>query len=275
MDWSIGTGWTSPPTWNVFSFVCLPAGEQSSKQADVNTLSGAFETVMRVHYPAALGRIAIRMVPCPAVCVEAFSLVSKWAGSLSRTRHNAFFILLYRRNATLLWSAAWAPTATMRAVCPAARTTSRWPLCLSWVLLLHSTRTPWRPSSYEPTRCTVTSSSLQKERLSAARSVLWSVRCFRIYRCMPVSFFVFLFCVSVIIQVCVIGDCCGGILGFDALCSSSVTVSESQNSSRRGSTISVQVPDLRKIKGFIIVCWWRKKATKKCVQKYLLYTKLR
>lgn len=33
----------------------------------------------------------------------------------------------------------------------------------------------------------------------------------------------------------------GGILGFDALCSSSVTVSESQNSSRRGSTISVQV----------------------------------
>lgn len=52
-------------------------GEQSSKQADVNTISLAFETVMRVHYPTALGRIAIRMVPCPAVCVEAFSLVSK------------------------------------------------------------------------------------------------------------------------------------------------------------------------------------------------------
>lgn len=43
------------------------------------------------------------------------------------------------------------------------------------------------------------------------------------------------------LQVCVLGDCVGGILGFDALCSSSVTVSESQNSSRRGSTISVQV----------------------------------
>lgn len=53
------------------------AGEQNSKQGDGNTLSGAFETVMRVHYPAALGRIAIRMVPCPAVCVDAFSLVSK------------------------------------------------------------------------------------------------------------------------------------------------------------------------------------------------------
>ena len=44
------------------------------------------------------------------------------------------------------------------------------------------------------------------------------------------------------LQVCLIGDCVGGILGFDALCSSSVTVSESQNSSRRGSTVSVQVP---------------------------------
>lgn len=58
-------------------FYFLTAGDQSSKQGDLNTLSGAFETVMRVHYPTALGRIAIRMVPCPAVCVEAFSLVSK------------------------------------------------------------------------------------------------------------------------------------------------------------------------------------------------------
>uniref|UniRef100_A0A3B3VDG1 Phosphatidylinositol transfer protein membrane associated 2 n=1 Tax=Poecilia latipinna TaxID=48699 RepID=A0A3B3VDG1_9TELE len=51
-------------------------GDQSSKQADVNTISTAFDTVMRVHYPAALGRIAIRLVPCPAICAEAFSLVS-------------------------------------------------------------------------------------------------------------------------------------------------------------------------------------------------------
>uniref|UniRef100_A0A8C4GH50 DDHD domain-containing protein n=1 Tax=Dicentrarchus labrax TaxID=13489 RepID=A0A8C4GH50_DICLA len=51
-------------------------GDQTSKQADVNTISTAFDTVMRVHYPAALGRIAIRLVPCPAICAEAFSLVS-------------------------------------------------------------------------------------------------------------------------------------------------------------------------------------------------------
>uniref|UniRef100_A0A8C5G6E5 Membrane-associated phosphatidylinositol transfer protein 2-like n=1 Tax=Gouania willdenowi TaxID=441366 RepID=A0A8C5G6E5_GOUWI len=51
-------------------------GEQSSKQADVNTINNVFDTVMRVHYPAALGRIAIRLVPCPAICAEAFSLMS-------------------------------------------------------------------------------------------------------------------------------------------------------------------------------------------------------
>lgn len=45
----------------------------------------------------------------------------------------------------------------------------------------------------------------------------------------------------VFLQVCVIGDCVGSILGFDALCSSSVLVLESPNSSRRGSAISVQV----------------------------------
>lgn len=43
------------------------------------------------------------------------------------------------------------------------------------------------------------------------------------------------------VQVCLIGDCVGGILGFDALCSSNQTVNESQNSSRRGSIVSGQV----------------------------------
>lgn len=56
-----------------------------------------------------------------------------------------------------------------------------------------------------------------------------------------VTLCVSVFVISCRLQVCVIGDCVGGILGFDALCSSSVTVSESQNSSRRGSAISVQV----------------------------------
>lgn len=44
------------------------------------------------------------------------------------------------------------------------------------------------------------------------------------------------------LQVCLVGDCVGGILAFDALCCSNQPVSESQSSSRRGSVASVQVP---------------------------------
>lgn len=43
------------------------------------------------------------------------------------------------------------------------------------------------------------------------------------------------------LQICLIGDCVGGILAFDALCYSNQPVSESQSSSRRGSVASVQV----------------------------------
>lgn len=53
------------------------SGDQTSKQADVNTITSVFETVMRVHFPAGLGHIAVKLVPCPAICSEAFTLVSK------------------------------------------------------------------------------------------------------------------------------------------------------------------------------------------------------
>lgn len=52
-------------------------GDHSSKLADVNTFSSVFEKVTRAHFPAALGHILIRLVPCPAICSAAFSLVSK------------------------------------------------------------------------------------------------------------------------------------------------------------------------------------------------------
>lgn len=54
-----------------------------------------------------------------------------------------------------------------------------------------------------------------------------------------------------LLQVCLIGDCVGGILGFDALCSSNQTVNESQNSSRRGSVVSVQVRDKKLLKIYL------------------------
>ncbi|XP_064379053.1 membrane-associated phosphatidylinositol transfer protein 3 isoform X13 [Dromaius novaehollandiae] len=41
-------------------------------------------------------------------------------------------------------------------------------------------------------------------------------------------------------EVCLIGDCIGGILGFDAICYNANAADESQNSSRRGSISSIQ-----------------------------------
>ncbi|KAM3874039.1 membrane-associated phosphatidylinositol transfer protein 2 isoform 2-T2 [Diretmus argenteus] len=160
------------------------SGEQNNKQGDVNTLTGAFETVMRVHYPAALGRIAIRMVPCPAVCADAFSLVSNLSpysydeGCLSNSQDHI-------------------------------------PLA---ALPLLATSAP----QYQDAVATVIlrANQVYSDFIKSVEGASFSG------------------------QVCVIGDCVGGILGFDALCSSSVTVSESQNSSRRGSAISVQDTDL-------------------------------
>ncbi|CAH6793473.1 membrane-associated phosphatidylinositol transfer protein 1 isoform X1 [Phodopus roborovskii] len=51
-------------------------GDTNSKQADVQTLSTAFEAVTRVHFPEALGHVALRLVPCPPICAAAYALVS-------------------------------------------------------------------------------------------------------------------------------------------------------------------------------------------------------
>ncbi|KAM4745918.1 membrane-associated phosphatidylinositol transfer protein 2-like isoform 3-T3 [Anableps anableps] len=159
-------------------------GDQNSKQADVNTISTAFDTVMRVHYPAALGRIAIRLVPCPAICAEAFSLVSNLSpysydeGCLSSSQDHI-------------------------------------PLA---ALPLLATSSP----QYQDAVATVIvrANQVYCDFIKSQDGATFSG------------------------QVCLIGDCVGGILGFDALCNSAPTVNESQNSSRRGSVISVQDQDL-------------------------------
>ncbi|XP_072310438.1 membrane-associated phosphatidylinositol transfer protein 2-like isoform X2 [Eucyclogobius newberryi] len=160
------------------------SGDQNSKQGDVNTLNVAFDTVMRVHYPTALGRIAIRTVPCPAVCVEAFSLVS----NLSPYSYD---------ESCLSSSQDHIPLAALPLLATSA---PQYQDAVATVIL----------------RANQVYSDFVKSQEGAPFTG----------------------------QVCVIGDCVGGILGFDALCSSSVVVSESQNSSRRGSTISVQDTDL-------------------------------
>ncbi|KAM3940597.1 membrane-associated phosphatidylinositol transfer protein 2 isoform 15-T17 [Leptodactylus fuscus] len=160
------------------------SGDQNSKQGDVNTIKSVFDTVMRVHYPAALGHIAVRLVPCPAICSEAFSLVSNLSpysydeGCLSNSQDHI-------------------------------------PLA---ALPLLATSSP--------------------QYLEAVATVVH--RANQVY----LDFIKSQEGMSFTGQVCLVGDCVGGILGFDALCYSNQTVSESQNSSRRGSVVSVQDTDL-------------------------------
>ncbi|XP_077690974.1 membrane-associated phosphatidylinositol transfer protein 2 isoform X3 [Eretmochelys imbricata] len=160
------------------------SGDQNSKQGDVNTITTVFDTVMRVHYPAALGHIAVKLVSCPAICSEAFSLVSNLSpysydeGCLSNSQDHI-------------------------------------PLA---ALPLLATSSP----QYQEAVATVILRANQaySEFIKSEEGTSFTG------------------------QVCLVGDCVGGILGFDALCYSNQSVSESQNSSRRGSIVSVQDTDL-------------------------------
>ncbi|KAJ0057495.1 hypothetical protein NL108_009233, partial [Boleophthalmus pectinirostris] len=186
------------------------SGDQNSKQADINTLSAAFDTVMRVHYPTALGRIAIRTVPCPAICVEAFSLVS----NLSPYSYD---------ESCLSSSQDHIPLAALPLLATSA---PQYQDAVATVILRANQVYNDFIKSLEGAPFT--------GQVSNSNTLKWS--CMRTQHLFNNVFSVW--------QVCVIGDCVGGILGFDALCSSSVVVSESQNSSRRGSAISVQDTDL-------------------------------
>ncbi|XP_070619316.1 membrane-associated phosphatidylinositol transfer protein 2 isoform X5 [Erythrolamprus reginae] len=160
------------------------SGEQSSKQGDVNTIATAFDTVIRVHYPATLGRIAIKLVPCPAICLEAFSLVS----NLSPYSYD---------QGCLCSSQDHIPLAALPLL---ATSSPQYQEAVATVIL----------------RANQVYADFIKSQEGASFNG----------------------------QVCLIGDCVGGILAFDALCSSNHTMQESQNSSRRGSIISVQDVDL-------------------------------
>uniref|UniRef100_A0A671N236 Membrane-associated phosphatidylinositol transfer protein 3 n=1 Tax=Sinocyclocheilus anshuiensis TaxID=1608454 RepID=A0A671N236_9TELE len=54
----------------------LAGGEPGAKNADVNTLSSVLEKVSQAHFQAAAQHAVIKLVPCPAICAEAFCLVS-------------------------------------------------------------------------------------------------------------------------------------------------------------------------------------------------------
>ncbi|XP_053130843.1 membrane-associated phosphatidylinositol transfer protein 3 [Hemicordylus capensis] len=154
--------------------------EPSSKTADINTFTSVFEKVTRAHFPAALGHMLIKLVPCPAVCSEAFSLVAKLNpysyddSSLSNSEDHI-------------------------------------PLAALPLLAISSPQ-------YQDAVAMVISRANQvyHEFLKSPDGTGFRG------------------------QVCLIGDCVGGILGFDAICYSTGLADESQASSRRGSASSVQ-----------------------------------
>uniref|UniRef100_A0A8C3C0J7 Phosphatidylinositol transfer protein membrane associated 1 n=1 Tax=Cairina moschata TaxID=8855 RepID=A0A8C3C0J7_CAIMO len=150
-------------------------GEPGSKQADVQTLAATFDAVTRVHFPEALGHVALRLVPCPPICAAAYALVSK----LSPYSHD---------RDSLSSSQDHIPLAAL----PLLATSS---------------------GSYQHAVGTVITRANQ-----AYSTFLHSAEGAG-------------FCG----QVVLLGDCVGGILGFDALCQSRVGAGGSRSSSRRGS----------------------------------------
>uniref|UniRef100_A0A8C3R647 Membrane-associated phosphatidylinositol transfer protein 3 n=1 Tax=Cyanoderma ruficeps TaxID=181631 RepID=A0A8C3R647_9PASS len=156
------------------------SGDHSSKLADVNTFSTVFDKVTRAHFPASLGHILMRLVPCPAICSAAFSLVS----SLNP----------YSYDESCLSSSE-----------------DHIPLAALPLLAVSSPQ-------YQDAVAMVISRANQvyNEFLKSTDGAGFNG------------------------QVCLIGDCIGGILGFDAICYNSNTAYESRNNSRRGSISSIQ-----------------------------------
>lgn len=52
-------------------------GDPGGKAGDAATLASVLERVARAHFQAAADSMLVRLVPCPPVCADAFSLVSK------------------------------------------------------------------------------------------------------------------------------------------------------------------------------------------------------
>ncbi|XP_043910804.1 membrane-associated phosphatidylinositol transfer protein 3 [Protopterus annectens] len=155
-------------------------GDLNSKISDVNTLSCVFEKVTRAHFPAAFGHILIKLIPCPSICSEAFSLVSNL---------NPYS---YDENSI-------------------SSSEDHIPLAALPLLAISSPQ-------YQDAVATVISRANQTygDFLKSEDGTGFSG------------------------QVCIIGDCVGGIIGFDALCYSASTTGDSPNSSRRGSVSSTQ-----------------------------------
>lgn len=51
--------------------------DSTSKKSDVLTFVGALECVVKQHYPALLGRIAVRLVDCQSICAHSIAVLNR------------------------------------------------------------------------------------------------------------------------------------------------------------------------------------------------------
>ncbi|XP_058805045.1 protein retinal degeneration B isoform X2 [Phymastichus coffea] len=74
---------THQPCSTTVLLVVLHAGsvldanvDLTAKKSDITTFKGAFESVMRQHYPTMVGHISIKFVSCPSICTEGLGILS-------------------------------------------------------------------------------------------------------------------------------------------------------------------------------------------------------
>lgn len=54
----------------------------TAKKSDITTFRGAFESVMRQHYPSMVGHITIKLVSCSSICTEGLGILSRYRNSI-------------------------------------------------------------------------------------------------------------------------------------------------------------------------------------------------
>ncbi|XP_023246187.1 protein retinal degeneration B [Copidosoma floridanum] len=60
-----------------FASIIIDANvDLTAKKSDITTFKGAFESVIRQHYPTMIGHIAIKFVSCPSICTEGLGILS-------------------------------------------------------------------------------------------------------------------------------------------------------------------------------------------------------
>ena len=50
--------------------------ETNVRKSDVTTFRGAFESIMRTHYPSLVGHVTVKCIPCSSICSEALAVLS-------------------------------------------------------------------------------------------------------------------------------------------------------------------------------------------------------